>query len=85
MSIDKSTLFKGVSIFPNPSSGQITIELGNLREVSINVFDAGGKLIYQVENINTIVYQFELIAAPGVYLIELSSNGAKQQYKLVKE
>ena len=83
--IVENTFFNSVSIYPNPNSGLVTIDLGNLKEVSIKVFSVSGQLIYQVENINTQIHQFEFKEAPGVYIIEVSSKGEKQQYKLVKE
>ena len=85
VAIEENTLFNGVSIFPNPNQGLVIIYLGNLKEVSIKVFSASGQLIYQVENINTQIHQFEFKEAPGVYFVEVSSNGEKQQYKLIKE
>ena len=84
-SIVKNILFDGVSIYPNPNSGLVTIDLGKLRDVSIKVFTAGGRLIYQVENINASNHQFEFNEAPGVYLVEVNAQGKTQRYKLVKE
>jgi hypothetical protein len=78
-------LFSSISIFPNPNTGLINIDLGSLTYVSIKVLNVSGQLIYYKENINTPMYQFELDAAPGVYILELSAAGEKQQFKLVKQ
>jgi len=83
--IKEASLFKGVSIFPNPSDGIVNIDLGNLKEVSIHVFNVSGQLIYQEENITSSTHQFELNTAAGVYTIELSAQGEKRVYKVVKE
>ncbi len=72
-------------IFPNPNSGLVNIELGNLKDLSLKVITITGQLIYQKENINTSFYQFEINTAPGIYIIEISSNEETQQYKLVKK
>jgi len=80
-----TTLFNGVSIFPNPNDGIVYIDLGNLKEVSIHVFNVSGQLIYHKENIASSTHQFELNTAAGVYTIELSAQGEKQVYKVVKE
>ncbi|MCH8904655.1 MAG: T9SS type A sorting domain-containing protein [Bacteroidetes bacterium] len=85
LNIKENTLFNNVSIFPNPNSGLVKIELGNLRDVSVKVFTETGQLIYQEEEINTSIYQFELEVAAGVYFLELNAQGEKRRYKLVKE
>jgi hypothetical protein len=71
-------------IYPNPNTGLINIDLGSLTNVSIKVINLSGQLIYYKENIHTPIYQFELDAAPGIYIIELSAEGENQQFKLVK-
>jgi len=82
--INEINLFNKVSIFPNPNKGLINIDLGSLNNVSIKVLNVSGRLIYYKENINVPIYQFELDAAPGIYILELSAKGEKQQFKLVK-
>ncbi|MFC2111335.1 SBBP repeat-containing protein [Bacteroidota bacterium] len=83
-SISKKTIFKEVSIYPNPTQDIVNINLGNLKDVSIKVFNVRNQLIYYKENINTPIYKFELKEAAGVYFIELNADGEKQQYKLIK-
>jgi len=82
--INENTLFSSVSIFPNPNNGLINIDLGSLNDVSLKIFSVSSHLIYHKENINTPLYQFELDAAPGIYIIELSAKGERQRFKLVK-
>ncbi|MCH8904428.1 MAG: T9SS type A sorting domain-containing protein [Bacteroidetes bacterium] len=81
----ENLLFSGVSIFPNPSSGVVNIDFGGLRNVSIKIFSESGQLVYQAENINTSIHQFKFKEAPGVYFIEVSTNGEMQRYKLIRE
>ena len=81
----KNALFNNVSVYPNPNQKLVIIDLGNLKKVSIKVFRVSGQLIYHKDNITASIYQFELNEAPGVYLIEVSTQGVKQQYKLVKK
>ena len=84
VSISEKTAIKGVSIYPNPTQDIVNINLGNLRDVSIKVFNVHNQLIYHKENINSQIYKFVLKEAPGVYFIELNAAGDKQQYKLLK-
>ncbi len=83
--IAEHALFNDVSVYPNPNQGLVNIALGTLEDVSIQVFNIAGRLIYQQEGINTKDFQFELNEGPGVYLIELNAQGEQQHYKLVKE
>jgi len=73
-----------ISIFPNPSQGLVNIDLYNLEEASIRIFDINGKLIYNRENISNKTYQFEFNEIPGVYFVVISSNGQQKHFKLIK-
>ncbi len=83
---DDGVSFGGVSIFPNPVSHEslVSVELGELSSVSIKVMSLSGEVIYQVANINSLVHQFEMNEAAGVYFIEVSSKGDSKQFKLIK-
>ena len=83
--INEISLFSKVSIYPNPNTRLINIDLGSLTVVSLKVINVSGQLIYYKEHINAPIYQFELDAAPGIYILELSAEGEKQQFKLVKQ
>ena len=74
-----------INIYPNPNQGQVTIDIGDIKDVSINVFSVSGRLVYQQENITGPTNQIELNGAPGIYILELISQGEKQYYKLVKK
>ena len=77
-------LLKGVSIYPNPSQGQITVDLNELSDVSINVYSLNGSRVYHRENIPGTQYQFELNGEAGIYILEVSTQQETQRYKLVK-
>ena len=83
--IIENAITNQVSIYPNPNQGLVNIEFGNLKEVSIKVFNVSGQLIYHKEDINTSTHQFKLNEAPGVYVLEVNAHGEKQQYKLMKK
>ncbi len=72
-----------ISIYPNPTTGLINIDLDNLTDVKIEVYTAMGKIVYKKENINESDFQFELNEIPGIYFIEISSQHKKQNYKLI--
>ena len=81
--IDDNSL-PGVSIWPNPTGRLVNIVLGNLKDVSVKVFNVIGQVVYHKENINVSIHQFELKEAAGVYFVEVSYRGETQQFKLVK-
>lgn len=77
--------FKYVNIYPNPNQGLVNIDLGNLKEVSIKLYTARGRLIYQEDNITSVKHHFEFNSTPGLYFIELNAQGENYRFKLVKE
>jgi uncharacterized repeat protein (TIGR01451 family) len=83
--ITLNTLFDDVSIFPNPTHGLVTINFGELENSTVKVMNANGKLVYQKQNINTSILEFEIKEAAGVYLVEITAQGEKQLFKLVKQ
>ncbi|MCH8904708.1 MAG: T9SS type A sorting domain-containing protein [Bacteroidetes bacterium] len=83
--IEENTLADNVFLYPNPTQGLVNIDLGNLQDVSIKVLNVSGQLVYHEERINNSIHQFELNEPAGIYFVEISSAGGRQQYKLVKE
>ena len=74
-----------VKIYPNPTSGKVIVELGQLKNVSIKIYDNTNKLIYSENNIVSPNFQFELIQATGIYIVEVISEGYSKQMKLILE
>jgi hypothetical protein len=82
--LENNAMFDRATVYPNPNLGIVNISLVNLKEVTIKVFSVNGQIIYHKENINTITHQFKLNEPSGLYIIELSSQGQRQYYKLMK-
>jgi uncharacterized repeat protein (TIGR01451 family) len=76
-------LFDEVSIYPNPSSGILNIDLENLVNVDLLVFSADGTTVFKEENIAGGNYKLILDVVPGIYLLELTSKGQNRQFTLV--
>ena len=81
--INEAQILEQISIHPNPTTGLINVDLGNLTDVKIEVFTAMGQIVYKKENINTPDFQFELNEIPGIYFIEISSQNKSRKYKLI--
>ena len=64
---DEFSLFSEVSIFPNPSNGAVTIQLGELKDVSIEVFNLMGQSLYLKNNISSAFHQLDLPSTSGAF------------------
>jgi uncharacterized repeat protein (TIGR03803 family) len=83
--VTENNLFKDVIIYPNPVSDLVNINFGDLRNIILQIHNASGQLIYYKENISKPNYQFKLIGAAGVYLVDVIVNKQKKEYKLIKK
>lgn len=78
-SVIESYIDGQVSVFPNPSSGELFITT-NLHSYDISIFNATGQLIYK-KYVTSNSTQIDISALPtGLYLIQLSEND-KRLYK----
>jgi hypothetical protein len=80
---------RGVSIFPNPSRGEFTLSLDLKGLVSVQVFDAQGRLVH-TEAFNaqsgTTNKTLDLSnMAKGTYLLKVNNSGAALTELLVIE
>ena len=74
-----------ITIYPNPTDGMIYIDLGSIKGVTIKVFNISGRLVYRKGNIRSKVHQFAFREPPGIYIFEISAQGEKRRFKLVKK
>ena len=72
-------------IYPNPTHGQFFYELDNIENASLQIMDAGGKL---VRNIDKLEHKGEINLsdyAKGVYFIRLTKDSSTSVQKLIIE
>jgi hypothetical protein len=80
-----------ISIFPNPSKGQTTIELtGEINgSAQLSILDLSGRVVQQLAmNANAnFAESFVDVSgfAPGTYLVEIQANGRRYAQKLIKQ
>lgn len=75
-----------LSFFPNPTSGQLTIQLHSFAEnTSISIFDVSGSLVHALPLTSPITRVDASGWPSGIYFIELTTvNLLRSRYKLVK-
>jgi len=76
---------EGVTVFPNPCQGLINIDLGDLKNASVKVFNIFGQLIHHKKVIGSGIHQLDLAGPPGVYFVEVIMKEKKQRFKLLKK
>ena len=79
-------VLENVNVYPNPTSGEFTVDLGNNEnESSIYVMDLTGRILYSNENTSQTTERFNLRdQESGIYLVKVISNGKVAVKKIVK-
>lgn len=81
LSIQESDL--EITIYPNPSSDVIYIQLDGL-EVKLSLFDLNGKIL--VEKSFSSETSISLLEFPAAeYLLQIESSGHQSSYKIIKQ
>jgi hypothetical protein len=82
-SISTADKFK-VSIFPNPSSGQINIQTDIVGELSFTLFDLNGKTINKTIAVGPTLAKMQLInCKKGVYILKVEGRNDLGKFKVV--
>ena len=84
--LDEATQNIDVTLFPNPSTGDVTIDMGNLREqVSLKLYALDGKLIKAEDFKNTKTISWKLNCEAGIYYIKVEYGNKQSVLKLFIE
>jgi PKD repeat protein len=86
--VDESTFASGVSVYPNPTSGTVRVEMDLLErmDVKLSIIDLAGRVLQQVGDEGVIRFETELDLsreADGIYLLEMDVSGRKAYRKIV--
>lgn len=89
-SIDETSSFSAVSVYPNPFKRLFNIDFDSMDEelMEINIYNVEGKLIYNrpyrsMKGFNNIQVDRSVIGAPGLYVYELKSEASKVVGKII--
>lgn len=75
---------ENVSVYPNPTEGKVSLDLGELNDVSIQVYSMDGQLVYTAENISSSEHTFNLEGDAGLYHVIVTAENARKHLKLVR-
>jgi hypothetical protein len=74
-----------ISLWPNPTSGEININVGQLTEGKIEVFNVVGQLLYKQDYFTSEVIQQTLPEADGIYFVTVSTFAGQSTFKIIKQ
>jgi hypothetical protein len=77
-----------ISVFPNPNKGVVNVDLGKISNAALRVYTIAGQVVFEKQNIQQSLFQFELDVPSGVYLIEVNASellNGKTLHKLIIE
>ena len=81
LGIDKNDFGTSFKVYPNPTSGNLRISLGELYTgVSIKVFNTIGQIIVDRTFGTTDEVQIELEGTPGMYILEIKTEEEKSAH-----
>ena len=85
--VNVSTLpsLPNITLYPNPSTGQLTIDLGELQTASIRMYSLSGQLLGQQANLQGPIQQLELPQMPGMYVLEIETELGISYHQVMKK
>lgn len=72
-----------VKVYPNPSRGEVTVDLSGINNALIRVMTTTGRVIYENKAKND-TNRFEINGTPGMYYVQIITPSSKKIFKLVK-
>ncbi len=83
--IIENTFGEGLKIYPNPTLGNILVELGSMYEdVTVKITDISGQLIQQKTYSSINNFELNMDGLMGVYFIDISNNELKAIVRVLK-
>jgi len=85
--LPENTFGSEFTVFPNPTSDQLTVDLGaTLSNVIIKVSNLKGQLISTTLYEKAELITFDIEGAPGVYMVDIQTeNGDIKTFKVLKK
>jgi ubiquitin len=87
LNINKNLFISNVSLYPNPSNGNITIDLNqSFSKINIKASNSLGQTVLNHNFENTDKVNFQINENPGIYFVEIQNEtGLTTTIKVLKE
>jgi predicted dienelactone hydrolase len=84
LNLNEMDNFSSIKIYPNPTNGTFSIDLGDILNAHIAIRDISGKIVYQHYPSTLGLQTIQLDEANGIYTVEITASNFNRVYKLVK-
>ena len=75
-----------LKLYPNPTTGNVMLDLGLIDNVQISIIDVAGREVYSLYAVNKKQIQISSAEfSKGVYFVKIQSNNQQKIIKLIKE
>ena len=86
LSIEESSFARLVSLYPNPTTSELHIDLGETyTQIEVNITSTDGKVIDKLQLTHTDKITYQLDGQPGIYFIEVTSGDERAIFRLIKQ
>ena len=76
---------ESITVYPNPTSGELTITNYELRITNVEIYDVYGRKVFEQKSNLTVLLSYNLTVFPaGVYFIKIDTEQGSVMKKLVK-
>ncbi len=82
--VEENNAEAGLSVYPNPFSNSVTIERTTAGEVTVNVFDAMGRLVMSKQTSGTKIEIETAALANGIYSLQLIDATGTKTFRVAK-
>jgi len=83
--IASAELSKQINVYPNPTTGQLTMDNGQLTINGVEIFDVFGKKLFEEKENLTVLRSYDLTVFPaGVYFLKITTENGIITKKVIK-
>ncbi|MBA3663655.1 MAG: T9SS type A sorting domain-containing protein [Bacteroidetes bacterium] len=83
--VNERSVLNGLSVYPNPTQGELTIQLSNGALKDVEVLDLTGRIILSNSSSKDKITLNISNLANGIYFVKIQSNNAVEIIKVVKQ
>jgi hypothetical protein len=83
--LNENGALAGLRVYPNPSNGQLNVELNNTADKNVQIVDVTGRVVLSAQSTEaTLKFNLSTLAN-GVYYVKVKSQDDIQVIKIIKE